>query len=97
MKNILNNLKKNDRSQNQLALYYLFEYGKQTLKNEREVSKIKENIELNNKDKKNPIMSTEFLFEVVDIANEMAKLSENDLCKFIYEDVKEQKKQERSR
>ena len=54
-------LLKNDRVQNQLALYYLFEYGKQTLNDNYELSKIKEQIKENNKGK-NPILSTDYIF-----------------------------------
>lgn len=93
---ILNNLKKNDKVQNQLALYYLFEYGKQTLQDNYELSGIKEQIEQNNKEK-NPIFTTEYIFGAIDIAKEMSKLSVHDLSNYIYSEVKEKRKQERGR
>ena len=88
-------LLKNDRVQNQLALYYLFEYGKQTLNDNYELSKIKEQIKENNKGK-NPILSTDYIFQAIDIAKDMSNLSVADIKKFIIEDTKINKKQERN-
>ena len=86
---------KNDRVQNQLALYFLFEYGKHTLKNDNEIFKIKDQIKEKNKGK-NPILSTDYIFQAIDIAKDMSNLSVDDLKKFIIKDTKKIKNQERS-
>lgn len=91
----LTELLKNDRVQNELALCYLFEYGKQTLKDNYELGRIKDSIKQNN-NSKNPIFTTDYLFETLDIARDMASFSINDLKKYIYENVKLEKKHERS-
>ena len=83
----INELLKNDRMQNQLALYFLFEYGKQTLKNKSKMSKIKEKIKNNNKGK-NPILATDYIFQALDIAQDMANLSVNNITNFICKDDK---------
>ena len=85
-------LQKNDKTQNQLALYYLFEYGKQTLKYDYEVSTIKDKIKSNNKGR-TPIFSTDYIFGAIDIARDMADMSVNDISKYIYNNEKERKKQ----
>ena len=87
-------LLKNDSAQNQLALYFLFEYGKKTLKDDYELSKIKEQIKINNNGK-NPILSTDYMFQALDIAKDMSNLSVADITKFIIKDAKASKKQER--
>lgn len=94
--NELDDLKKNNKTHNQLALYFLFEYGKEKLKNDDELSKMKESIKERNKGK-TPILDTDFEIEALDIARQMANASVNDLCKYIYNDVKGQKPKERSR
>lgn len=96
MENIIDKLKSKDRVQQQLVLYYLFEYGKQTLANRYEVSNIKDQIKENNKGK-NPIFSTEYVFETIDMASELSKLSVQDLSNYIYNNVKEHKREERGR
>ena len=90
----VNELLKNDRVQNELALYYLFLYGKQTLNDDYELGNIKDSIKENN-NSKNPIFTTDYLFETLDIARDMSNISLYDLKKFIYEDVKLEKKHER--
>lgn len=96
MENIIDKLKSKDRVQQQLVLYYLFEYGKQTLADRYEVSNIKDQIKENNKGK-NPIFSTEYVLETIDLASELSKLSVQDLSNYIYNNVKEHKKEERGR
>lgn len=92
--NELDDLKKNNRTQNQLALYFLFEYGKETLQNDDELSKMKKSIKEKNKGK-TPILDTDFQIKALDIARVMSNACVNDLCKYIYTDVKEQKRLER--
>lgn len=74
----------------------MFEYGKQTLQDNYELSRIKEQIEQNNKGK-NPIFTTEYIFGAIDIAKNMLELSVHDLSNYIYSEVKEKIKQERGR
>lgn len=92
---ILDELKRNDKVQNSLALYYLFEYGKQTLQDDYKMSDIKKQIKSNLP--KNSILDIEYIFKSIEIAKQMADLSVKDISEFIYSNVKEQKRQERSR
>lgn len=96
MKKVIDKLKSKDRVQQQLVLYYLFEYGKQILADNYEVANIKEQIKENNKGKYS-IFSNEYVFETLDMACELSKLSVHDLSDYIYNTVKEQKKEERGR
>ena len=96
MNNIFDSLKRNNVNQNNLALYFLFEYGKQILQNESEISKIKEKIKERNSGK-HPIFGTEYETQALDIAVIMSKESVADLCKYIYSSFKAQNKQERNR
>ena len=96
MDKIIDKLKSKDRVQQQLVLYYLFEYGKQTLADKYEVSNIKDQIKENNKGK-HPIFSIEYIFETIDMASELSKLSVHDLSNYIYNNVKDHKKEERGR
>lgn len=89
-------LQKNDKTQIQLALYYLFEYGMQTLKDDKEVLEIKSEIEKRNQDK-TPIISNDYIFGAIDIARDMANMSVAELSKFIYNNEKNRTKEERSR
>lgn len=93
MNKILDKLRKNDRLQNNLALCFLYEYGRMSLLDDSIYTSIKERTKKQNS--KNNIMTDDYIFGALDIAREMCNLSLNDLCKFIYQDVKEQKKQER--
>lgn len=92
---ILDGLKRNDKVQNSLALYYLFEYGKQTLQDDYKMSDIKKQIKSNLP--KNSILDIEYIFKSIEIAKQMTDLSVKDISEFIYSNVKEQKRQERSR
>lgn len=93
MNKILDKLRKNDRLQNSLALCFLYEYGRMSLLDENIYNSIKERSK--NQNTKNNIITDDYMLESLEIAKEMCGLSLNDLCKFIYEDVKEQKRQER--
>ena len=95
MEKSIMNLKKNDRVQNQFALYYLLDNGKQNMLDEKFVSDLKESI--NKRNDNNSIITNDLAIGAVDIAVEMAKYSHQDIYNFIYDDVKEQKRQERSR
>ena len=48
-------------------------------------------------DKKNMLMSADYQKEVYEIARKMAQLQDKDLCNYIYDKVKEEKKLERGR
>ena len=88
-------LKRNDRVQNQFALYYLLDNGKKNMSDEKFIAELKEAI--NKNDDKGSIISNGFALGAVDIAIEMAKFSHKEIYDFIYDDIKEQKRQERSR
>ena len=87
-------LLKNGKLENLFALYYLFEYGKQTLNDNYELSKIKDQIKENDKDKS--LLSSDYLLQTIDIAQDMSKLSVADIIKFIVEDANLGKNQERN-
>ncbi len=95
MNNILNKLKKNDRVLNHLALCFLYEYGRINLQDENIYSIVK--IRTKKENAKNNMITDDYMFSALNIAKEMCSLSLNDLCNFVYQDVKEQKKQERNR
>ncbi|MBO5376537.1 MAG: hypothetical protein J6A52_06750 [Bacilli bacterium] len=95
MNKIMENLKKNDRLQNNLALLFVYEYGRISLLDESIYTSIKERTK--NQNAKNNIIKDDYMFKALEIAREMCGLSLNDLCKYIYQDVKEQKRQERGR
>lgn len=79
----VNELLKNNRVQNQFALYYLFEYGKKTLQDDNQISKIKEQIEAKDE---GHITTKDYILKVIDIARDMASLSVWDLKEFICKD-----------
>ena len=94
MKSIMD-LKRNDKVQNEFALYYLLDNGKQNMLDEKFVSNLKKSI--NETNDKRSIISNEFAIGAIDISVEMAKYSHKEIYNFIYDDVKEQKNQERCR
>lgn len=91
MSKILNELKNNDRVQNQIALCFLFEYGRISLQSDSIVETIK------SKNMNNPLITDEYMNSSIETARKMTELSLNDLKKFIYDDVKFEKRQERGR
>lgn len=88
-------LKKNDRVQNQFALYYLLDNGKNNLLNDEFFSKFKKDIQ--DRDDKGSIISNGYAIGALEIARDMASLSHKEIYDFIYDEVKEQKRQERGR
>ncbi len=93
-KNIMD-FKRNDRVQNQFALYFLLDHGIKNMSNDKYVSKLKE--EINANDDKGKLIANDYLIGAVDIATEMAGFSQKEIMDFIYDDRKIQKKQERGR
>lgn len=91
----INKLNKNDRVQNQFALYYLLDYGKKNMLDDSFTSKLKEDIKT--RDDKHSIITNEYAIGAIDIAIDMAKLSHQEIYTFIYGEIKEQKRQERIR
>ena len=79
----ISELLKNDRVQNQLALYYLFEYGRKTLKDDNQISKIREQVKAKDE---GYITTKDYILQTLDIARDMATLSALDLKKFICKD-----------
>lgn len=95
MKKKLSDIKKNNRVQNQFALYYLLEYGKNNILNEDFLSEIKD--EILTMDDTHSVIANEFAIGALNIAKDIASLKYNDICTLIYDNVKEQKKIERGR
>ncbi len=93
-KNIMD-FKRNDRVQNQFALYFLLDHGIKNMSNDKYVSLLKE--EINANDDRGKIIANDYLIGAVDIATEMASFSQQEIMDFIYDDRKFQKKQERGR
>lgn len=95
MKITLEDIKKNNRMQNQFAFYYLLEYGRKNILDDAFLDKIKEEISV--RDDKKKIITNDFMIVSLDIARDMANLNQDDIYKFVYDDIKELKRQERER
>lgn len=89
MRKSIMDLKRNDRVQNQFALYYLLENGKINMRDEKFTTRYKKSI--NKNDDKGSIISNEFAIGAVDIAIEMARFSNKEIFDFIYDDIKDEK------
>ena len=93
MREYRNNLKKNDPVQNAMALVILLEKGKENILNDVYFEKILNSLE----NKPNALMSVEYQKEILYIAKNMAQMENKDLYDFIYDKVKNDRKQERGR
>ena len=93
MKNYENAINKNNTLQNTFALNILLQVGRNNLLNEDYFKNMLDSID----DKKNMLMSDDYQKEVYEIARKMAQLQDKDLCNYIYDKVKEEKKLERGR
>lgn len=93
MKNYEKTINKNNITQNALALNILLQVGRNSLLNEEKFKNMIDGID----DKKNALMSADYQKEVYEIARKMAQLQDKDLCVYIHDKVKEEKKLERGR
>ena len=93
MKNYEKTINKNNTLQNTFALNILLQVGRNNLLNEDYFKNMLDSID----DKKNMLMSADYQKEVYEIARKMAQLQDKDLCNYIYDKVKEEKKLERGR
>lgn len=93
MKEYKNNLKRNDPVQNTMALTILLEKGKENILNDNYFKEMLKSIE----NKPNALMSVEYQKEILDIAKNMAQMENKDLYDYIYDKVKNDRKQERGR
>lgn len=89
MNKTLKDIKKNDRVQNQLALYILLQFGRKTILDDKLFSKMRK--ETGETYENNKFITKEYIQGALDISKDLAKLSHNDIYKFIYNEVKEQK------
>lgn len=79
--------------QNKFALNTLLEVGRRNLLDEKYCKEM-----LNNTDKnEGAFMTSEYRRNIFEIAMNMAKLSDKDLCEYIYDKRKEERKLERNR
>lgn len=95
MKEFQKILKRGNEVQNRFALEYLFDYGRKNMLDDRFFNYLQDTIK--GRDDSNSIISNNFQLGALDIARETAKLETKELFEYIYSDVKELKKQERSR
>ena len=93
MKNYENAINKNNTLQNTFALNILLQVGRNNLLNEDYFKNMLDSID----DKKNMLMSADYQKEVYEIARKMAQLDDKNLCSFIYDKVKDERRTERGR
>lgn len=79
--------------QNKFALNTLLEVGRKKLLDEKYCKEMLDSIDKSD----GAFMTSEYQKEIFDIAMKMAKLSDKDLCEYIYDKKKEEKKIERGR
>ncbi len=79
--------------QNKLALNTLLEVGRKNLLNEKYCKEMLENIDKSD----GAFMTSKYQRDIFEIAMKMAKLSDKDLCEYIYDKKKEERKIERGR
>lgn len=84
---------KKNTLQNKFALNTLLEVGRKNLLDEKYCKEMLDNIEKSN----GTLMTSQYQKEVFDIAMKMAKLSDKDLCEYIYDKQKEERRTERGR
>lgn len=79
--------------QNKFALNTLLEVGRRNLLDEKYCKEMQENIDKS----ESAFMTSKYRKEIFEIAMKMAKLSDKDLCEYIYDKRKEERKLERNR
>lgn len=79
--------------QNKFALNTLLEVGRKNLLDEKYCKEMLDNIDKSD----GAFMTSEYQKEIFDITMKMAKLSDKDLCEYIYDKKKDEKKLERGR
>lgn len=87
-------LKGNNPIQNAMAFSYLLENGRNKLLNDDLYNKAINQLEDN---KETSFMTPGFKKEVIEIARYMANMEEKELRKYIFERVKEERKNEKGR
>ena len=93
MKNYEKAIDKRNVTQNVIALNILLQNGRTNILNDKYYETMLSNADKN----ENPLMTAEYLKESIKIARQMAELRDKDFCEYIYDKVKEDKKQERGR
>lgn len=93
MKKYEKTINKNNITQNAFALNVLFQVGRNNLLNEENFKNMIDNID----EKKNAFMSADYQKEVYEIARKMAELQDKDLCMYIHDKIKEERKLEKGR
>lgn len=79
--------------QNKFALNTLLEVGRKNLLDEKYCKEMLNNIDKND----GSFMTSKYQRGIFEIAIKMAKLSDKDLCEYIYDKRKEERKLERGR
>lgn len=79
--------------QNKFALNTLLEVGRRNLIDEKYCKEMLDNIDKS----EGAFMTSKYQRDVFEIAMNMAKLSDKDLCEYIYDKRKEERKLERNR
>lgn len=79
--------------QNKFALNTLLEVGRRNLLDEKYCKEMLDNIDKS----EGAFMTSKYQRDVFNIAMNMAKLNDQDLCEYIYDKRKEERKLERSR
>ena len=88
-------LKRGNDIQNAFAIEYLLDYGRRNLSNDNFFENLQKDIK--SKDDRNSIISNDFTLGAINIARNIAKLESKEIYKYIYQDMKEKQRHERSR
>lgn len=91
MKNYEKIINKNNVIQNSVALTMLLQYGRNTILDDKSFEEISKEFA----NTVNSLMTEEFQKEILSTSRELAKMKEKDVYDFIYDKVKEERRQER--
>lgn len=90
-------LRNNSKLMNEIAFSYLIEYGKKNILDDEFYKKELKLLEEKEKGIIGLILTPKAKREVIEIARHMAKMKDNDLKKYVYNEVKAKIKMQRER
>lgn len=87
-------LRRNNKLMNNVAFSYLIEYGRQNILDDNFYRNQIQEVE---NEKKHFLMTPEFKKEVMEIARYMAKMKDKDLKNYVFDEIKDERKNQRTR
>lgn len=90
-------LRNNNKLMNNIAFSYLIEYGRQTILDDNFYRDAIKEFEEKEKGILGMLMTPEFKKEILEIARYMAKMKDEDLKKYVYNEIKEKRKRDKER